>query len=71
MNAAKHKLKAQGLKPSAFLPRELASLADTYLAQHKEELLTDAKATVEQWRRNGLFGKRCAAVASDAQLPTP
>ena len=57
MNAAKHK-RAQGLSVSAFTHRELVLKAEEYLAQHREELIADAKADVELWRQRGIFGKR-------------
>jgi hypothetical protein len=64
--AIKARLQAEGLRQSQFLARELRARAEQYLADHREELLKDASATVEQWRQSGFFGKR-AALLSDAQ----
>ena len=58
MNHAKRKLQAQGLSVSAFTHRELVLKAEEYLAQHREELIADAKADVELWRQRGIFAKR-------------
>jgi len=66
MKAAKHQLRAQGMKVSHFPHRELVTLAEPYLAQHREALLSEASAMVEQWRRDGFFGKR-AKLLSGAQ----
>jgi hypothetical protein len=66
MNAAKRRLQAEGLRVSAFTHRELAVKAEAYFADHRVELLAEAKADVEQWRRKGVFGKR-AKLLSDAQ----
>lgn len=60
MDHAKRRLQAQGLRVSQFSHRELVLRAEQYLAAHREELIADAKATVEQWAAEGVFGKRCA-----------
>jgi hypothetical protein len=31
--------------------------ADAYLADHREELIADAKGIVDRWQREGFFGK--------------
>jgi hypothetical protein len=66
MNLTKHKLRAQGYKVNHFPHRELKARAEQYLAQHREELIAEARVTVEQWRLRGFFGKR-AALNTDAQ----
>ena len=66
LNAAKHRLCAQGLRVSSFSHRELVLKAEAYLTEHREELIADAKQTVERWRQEGFFGKR-AKLLSDAQ----
>jgi hypothetical protein len=66
MWATKRKLRAQGLKVSHFPRRELVTLAEVYLAQHREALLSEASQIVERWRVEGFFGKR-AKLNTDAQ----
>jgi hypothetical protein len=58
MNHAKRKLQAQGLSVSAFTHRELVLKAEEYLAQHREELIADARKIVARWQAEGVFGKR-------------
>jgi HEPN domain-containing protein len=58
LKAAKAKLQAQGLRPSAISHRELVTRAEAYLAEHREELIADAKEIVERWQAEGVFGKR-------------
>lgn len=58
LNAAKHRLRAQGLRVSSFSHRELVLKAEAYLTEHREELIADAKQTVARWRVEGFFGKR-------------
>jgi hypothetical protein len=69
MKITKRRLQAQGLKVSHLPMRELRARAEAYLAEHRDELIADAKQIVEQWRRNGFFGKRaqCAALTTDTQ----
>jgi hypothetical protein len=66
MKAAKAKLQAQGLRPSHFSHRDLVIRAEAYLAEHREEVIAEAKEVVERWRAEGFFGKR-AKLLSDAQ----
>jgi hypothetical protein len=54
---AKHQLQAQGLRPSHFSHRDLLIRADQYLAEHREELITEATAIVERWQAEGFFGR--------------
>jgi hypothetical protein len=58
--AAKHQLRAKGLRVSDFTGAQLRAYGEAYLAAHRAELIPEAKALVEQWRRNGFFGKRAA-----------
>jgi hypothetical protein len=67
IKATKAELHAQGLRPSHIPHRDIVVLANQYLAEHRAELLAEAKATVERWRLEGFFGKRCANLSSDAQ----
>jgi hypothetical protein len=60
MKAAKHQLQAQGLRPTHFSHRDLVIRAEAYLADHREELIAEAKEIVERWRGEGFFGKRCS-----------
>jgi hypothetical protein len=66
IKAAKHQLSAQGLRPSHFSHRELVIRAEQYLAEHREELIAEAREIVERWQAEGFFGKR-AKLLSDAQ----
>jgi hypothetical protein len=66
MKAAKHQLSAQGLRPSQFSHRELVIRAEAHLAEHREELIDEARAIVARWEREGFFGNR-ARLLSDAQ----
>jgi hypothetical protein len=66
MKTTKHQLHAQGLKPTHFSHRDLVIRAEAYLAEHREELIAEAREIVERWRAEGFFGKR-AKLLSDAQ----
>jgi hypothetical protein len=66
MNLTKRQLQAQGLRPNHFSHRDLRVRAEQYLAEHREELVAEAKVVVERWRLEGFFGKR-AKLLSDAQ----
>ena len=57
--AVKQALKGQGLKPQYIARREIVTMAKAYLAAHPE-LIAEARPIVEQWRREGFFGKRAA-----------
>ena len=58
--AVKLALQGQGGKPQYIARREIVILAEEYLAAHRAELIAEAKPIVEQWRREGFFGKRAA-----------
>jgi hypothetical protein len=58
LKAAKAKLQAQGLRPSHFSHRDLVIRADAYLAEHREELIAEAREIVARWDREGFFGRR-------------
>ena len=58
MNLTKRQLQAQGLKPNHFSLRDLRVRAEAYLADHRAELVAEAKEIVERWRVEGVFGKR-------------
>ena len=62
IKATKAELHAQGLKPSHIPHSQIVARANTYLIEHREELIAEAKQTVERWRVEGFFGKRCAAL---------
>jgi hypothetical protein len=66
MKTTKRRLQAQDLKVSRLPLRDLRARAEQYLADHREELITEARETVEQWRLQGFFGKR-AKLNTDAQ----
>jgi hypothetical protein len=58
-SAVKHRLRARGLKVQYIPHREITAMAQAYLAEHPE-LIAEAKPIIEQWRREGFFGKRAA-----------
>jgi hypothetical protein len=58
LKATKRQLQAQGLKVNHFSRRDLVARAEVYLADHREELIAEAKPIVERWRVEGFFGKR-------------
>ena len=66
LNLTKHRLRAQGLRVSEYSARDLRVRAEAYLADHREELVAEARVTVEQWRREGFFGKRARDAVHDA-----
>jgi hypothetical protein len=59
--AVKLALRGQGLKPQYIARREIVIMAKEYLAAHPE-LIAEAKPIIEQWRREGFFGKRAARI---------
>jgi DNA invertase Pin-like site-specific DNA recombinase len=67
--AVKRQLQAKGEKVSHYAAREITVLARQYLAEHREELMPEAKATTQRWMLEGVFVKRAqrAALESDAQ----
>ena len=60
INATKRRLSAQGLKVAHMPRRDLRTLAEAYLQDHREALLAEASLVVERWRREGKFGKKAA-----------
>jgi hypothetical protein len=58
MKAAKHQLQAQGLRPTHFSHRDLVIRAEAYLADHREELIAEAREIVARWEREGGEGIR-------------
>jgi hypothetical protein len=66
IKATKRQLQAQGLKPTHFSHRDLVIRAEQYLAEHREELIAEAREIVARWQAEGFFGKR-AKLLSDAQ----
>ena len=67
---AKVKLQAQGLRVSQFSQRDLVTRAEAYLAEHRAELIEDAKEIVDHWQAAGVFGKRGGIHFSRAKLNT-
>ena len=61
IKATKAELQAQGLRPSHIAHSKIVARANEYLLDHREELIAEAKQTVERWRVEGFFGKRAQA----------
>ena len=68
IKAIKHQLRARGLKVHSFAHREIIVLANEYAQAHRAELIAEAKPIVEQWRREGFFGKRAAMAAHNLRI---
>jgi hypothetical protein len=62
IKATKRQLQAQGLKVSHFPHRDIVAQAEAYFAEHRAELIAEAKTVVERWQREGFFGKRAQAL---------
>ena len=60
INVIKEQLRAEGLT-RPLPPSDILPLANAYLDAHREELISEAKAVVERWRAEGVFGKRARA----------
>jgi hypothetical protein len=58
IEATKQRLRSQGLKPQHFAYREIVALAEAYLLEHRAELIAEAKAIVDRWHAEGMFGPR-------------
>lgn len=58
IKAVKQLFQRQGLKPQHMAHREIVAAADDYLANHRSELTAEAKAIVDRWYAEGVFGKR-------------
>jgi hypothetical protein len=53
--AVKDTLRRKGEKVSSFPASEITAMAKAYLAEHRE-LIVEARATVERWTLEGVFG---------------
>ena len=62
MKIAEQQLRHQGLKPQCTSRRIIVEMADEVLAKRRGELIAEAAEIVEQWRAEGVFGKRLAAI---------
>ncbi len=62
----KRRLAAQGFKPQYIAKREIVAMAREYFSAHPE-LIDEAKPIIEQWRREGFFGKRAALAAQNLE----
>jgi hypothetical protein len=60
IKATKEQLRAEGQRPHHIPHCQIVARANEYLAQHRE-LISEAKAVVERWRAEGVFGKRAQA----------
>ena len=68
LKATKRRMQAQGEKVSHFPMLDLQLRAETYLAEHREELITEAREIVSRWEREGYFNRgRRARLTSPAQ----
>jgi hypothetical protein len=56
--AVKLSLRAQRLKLQQFSAREIAVLAEDYLADHRAQLIHQAREIVDHWNAQGRFGPR-------------
>jgi hypothetical protein len=56
--AVKLKLRAQGLKLQQFSARDITVLAEEYLAEHRAQLIHEAREIVDRWNAQGMFGPR-------------
>jgi hypothetical protein len=63
--AVKRELQRQGRRATHIPPREINALANDYLAAHPE-LLPEARALVERWTVEGVFGKRAQRALREA-----
>jgi hypothetical protein len=58
LKEAKHQLSARGFRPTQFSHRDLVIRAEAYLAEHREDLVAEAREIVDHWQAAGVFGKR-------------
>jgi hypothetical protein len=58
LKAIKRQMHAEGLRLSQIPLKVIGEAATEYLAQHRSELIADAKAIVERWNAEGRFGPR-------------
>jgi hypothetical protein len=61
IKAVKRQYQAKGLKVHHFARRDIVMAANEYLREHRE-LIAEAAVVVEQWRKEGFFGKGLAAI---------
>ena len=70
IKAVKEQQRGPGIKVVTLCRREIAVMADEYIARNPE-LLNDAATLVERWRTEGLFRKRAQAVRNVPRLAPP
>jgi hypothetical protein len=58
IKAVKRQFQAKGVKLQRMAHREIVAAANDYLAEHRAELIAEAKETVLRWQADGVFGKR-------------
>jgi hypothetical protein len=58
IKATKRAFPAQGVKIAQMSHREIVVAAEEYLAKHRAELINEARAIVDHWQAEGVFGKR-------------
>jgi hypothetical protein len=50
-------MQRQGRKPATIPHREIVAAANEYAAQHRAELIAEAKQIVAKWEAEGFFGR--------------
>jgi hypothetical protein len=65
--SVKDAIRRRGEKVSAYPSREITAMAKVYLAEH-HELIVEARATVERWTLEGVFGKRAQRVSAPCNV---
>jgi len=58
IKATKRQFHRQGLKLQHIAHRIIVAAANDYLAEHRTELVNEAKEIVDRWLAEGVFGKR-------------
>lgn len=77
-NEIRDAIRRQGRKLSLIPSAEINAMAKARLLQHHERLIAEAIPIIEQWLRQGFFGKRAqrewaqrANINTDAQTQSP
>jgi hypothetical protein len=54
----KARIAGEGRKVAHFSMREIALMAEAYVAQHRPRLIAEARPIVDRWAKEGVFGPR-------------